>query len=204
MQARSTALLLIGYQNDYFASDGVLHGVVEASLKANDVLGNTLRLIESVQETDVKVISTPIRFTDDYSEIVEPVGILGTIRDAGAFRASSKGGAVIDEIVAFGDRITEVPGKRGLNAFSNTDLEELLRRNGITDVAIAGVVTSLCIDSTARHAFEAGFRVHVVSDCTSGRTQVEQSFYCDEVFPLYSRVVDSKSLVTDLSTVEVV
>lgn len=31
MQPQSTAVILIGYQNDYFAADGILHNVIEES-----------------------------------------------------------------------------------------------------------------------------------------------------------------------------
>ena len=98
-----------------------------------------------------------------------------------------------------GDRIVEIPGKRGLNAFSNTDLEAELRDRGVTQVVIAGVVTSICIDSTARAAQECGFSVHVLSDCTAGRTRFEQDFYCREVFPLYASVTTSVELLARLS-----
>ena len=41
-----TAILLIGYQNDYFSADGVLQSVVEESLSTNKVLENTISLIK--------------------------------------------------------------------------------------------------------------------------------------------------------------
>ncbi len=191
----NTALILVGFQTDYFAKDGILHGVVSEALQECNTLKNTCRLLESLKDSDITIISTPILFTEDFSEVVEPVGILKTIVDVGAFRRGSPGSQTIDEIRAYGDRIVEVPGKRGLDAFSNTKLEEALRGKGIKNVILAGVVTSLCVDSTARRAFELGFKVHILEDCTSGRTAMEQSFYCQEVFPLYSQVIDSEELL---------
>ena len=44
MKASETALILIGFQNDYFGQDGILTAVVEESAKTNDVLANTLAL----------------------------------------------------------------------------------------------------------------------------------------------------------------
>ena len=58
------ALLLIGYQNDYFAADGVLQAVVEESVKANNVLENTLKMIDKALEQNVSVYATPIKFND--------------------------------------------------------------------------------------------------------------------------------------------
>ena len=142
-----TALVLIGFQNDYFAEDGVLNAVVEESLQASNTLANTCEFIDALHDTDVPIISTPILFTPNYEELIEPVGILKIIVEAGAFRAGTHGGATIDVLKAYGDRIIEIPGKRGLNAFSNTDLEETLRRHQVRDVLVAGIITSLCVDS---------------------------------------------------------
>ena len=142
MEKESTAVILIGFQNDYFAQDGILHEVIEEAARAGDVLANTVSFLERLVPTPVLLVSTPIVFTRDYRELHEPVGILETIRNAGAFRGGSRGSETIKEIRDFGDRIVEVPGKRGLNAFSNTALDDLLREKGITDVVLAGVVTS--------------------------------------------------------------
>jgi len=191
---KKTALVLIGYQNDYFAPEGALVGALEDAEWRVKMLDNTVKLIESLSATDALIISTPIVFTQNYEELVEPTGILQTIVDVGAFKDGENGAETISELSNFGDRILEIPGKRGLNAFSNTDLDETLKERGITDVVIAGVVTSICIDSTGRAAHERGYRVSVVKDCTAGRTDFEQDFYCDKVFPLYAKVIESREL----------
>lgn len=196
MDPKSTALVLIGYQNDYFAEDGVLHAVIEESTK--NVLANTLAMIEALKDSDVLIVTTPIIFTPDYSELVEPVGILKIIKEAGAFRSRTTGVKTIPEILEFGDRIVEVPGKRGFDAFADTGLDNILKAHKITDIALAGAVTSICIDSTGRAAFEKGYKVTQLSDCTSGRTTVEQAFYCSTVFPLYGSVLDSKEFIHGL------
>ena len=190
-----TALILIGFQNDYFAADGLLEGALEDNSGRAKMLASTESLLNGLRDSPALIISTPIVFTPDYQELVEPTGILEAIKDVGAFRAGEKGSETISEIREYGDRILEVPGKRGLNAFSNTDLAGILEQRGIVDVVIAGVVTSICIDSTGRAAHERGYRVSILSDCTAGRSAFEQEFYCDKIFPLYAHVVDSGALL---------
>lgn len=190
-----TALILIGFQNDYFAADGLLEGALEDASGRVKMLASTESLLNRLRKSPTLIISTPIVFTPDYQELVEPTGILEVIKDVGAFREGEKGSETISEIREYGDRILEVPGKRGLNAFSNTDLAGILEQRGIVDVVIAGVVTSICIDSTGRAAHERGYRVSILSDCTAGRSAFEQEFYCDKIFPLYAHVVDSGGLL---------
>lgn len=197
MDLAKTALVLIGFQKDYFSNDGILHDVIKSS--ADSVLTRTLEVMHALKPTPVPFIATPILFTPDYSELVDPVGILKTIRDAGAFKRDTPGSEPIDQFAAFGDRIEVVEGKRGLNAFHETCLKERLQQYAIKEVVLAGVVTSICIDSTARSAFEAGFQVTILSDCTCGRTDYEQTFYCNEIFPLYANVIDSQEFLNSIA-----
>lgn len=190
---QKTAVVLIGYQNDYFADGGALVGALEGDWRGT-MLENTNRLLDALADTPATLISTPIQFTPDYSELVEPTGILKTIVEVGAFREGDPGSETIEDLRRRGDRILEIPGKRGLNAFSNTELGEVLEARGIEDVVLAGVVTSICIDSTGRAAHEMGFRVGILADCTAGRTRFEQEFYLENIFPLYASVTSSESL----------
>lgn len=187
-----SAILLIGYQNDYFAKDGILKSVVEESSKVTNIIENTTKLIEKLD--DVLFVSTPIIFSKNYDELVEPVGILKTIKEVGAFKQGSKGSETIDEILQFGNKVKEIPGKIGLNAFANTSLDKYLREHKIEHLYLTGTVASICIDSTGRSAFEKGYKITMLTDCISGRTVFEKDFYCEHVFPLYSETMVSTEL----------
>ena len=62
-----------------------------------------------------------------------------------------------------------------------------------------GVVSSVCIDSTARSAFERGYNVTILSDCTAGRTIFEQDYYCENIFPIYANVIDHKTFLEKIN-----
>jgi len=51
-------------------------------------------------------------------------------------------------------------------SFTGTDLEAWLRGQGVTHVTIAGYMTHMCCDTTAREAFHRGFGVEFLSDAT--------------------------------------
>ena len=197
MKAASTALILIGYQNDYFANEGTLADFIDDRERVEHVRRGTIPLIEKCIERGILVVSTPILFTETYEEIRNPIGILAAIQARGAFRRGQPGSAVISDFDRFGDKILTVPGKRGLDAFSHTSLSKILADRNIDHIAVAGVVTSLCIDSTGRAGFEAGLDVTVLEDCTAGRTAQEQDFYCESIFPLYASVKAANSFLED-------
>lgn len=50
------------------------------------------------------------------------------------------------------------------DAFHRTDLEDLLRRQGITTLVICGMHTEFCVDTTTRRALALGFPVILVED----------------------------------------
>lgn len=189
-----TALVLIGFQRDWFDSDGIFNSVIEESCRVSGTLANTEALINGVLETPMTIISTPIVFSESYNELDNPVGILQMIKEAQAFKVGAPGSEIIDMISSFGDRITEVPGKIGFDAFSNTELASILEERGIEKVVIAGAVTSLCVNATGMHASE-DYDVVMLSDCVSGRTQVEQDLFCNELFPLFAEVLDHKKFL---------
>ena len=199
MDTSKTALILIGYQEDYFGDNGILRSVVEESANTNQIIEHTKTLIGHLQSSEALILQTPIVFSDDYRELKDPVGLLRVIKEAGAFRSGSEGSKTIAMIDSFGERIQTIPGKDGFNAFANTKLGDALKAHGIENVVLAGAVTSICIDSTGRSAHEQGYRVTVLSDCTCGRTDFEQDFYCEQILPLYADVCRSEDLIQRLS-----
>lgn len=55
------------------------------------------------------------------------------------------------------------------NSFRDTDLKALLDEAGVEDVVIIGAMSHMCIDATARAAFDFGYSVTVVSDACATR-----------------------------------
>ena len=189
------AIILVGYQNDYFAKSGVLRGVIEEPGRVDEVLENSMNLIRLLADTKALIISTPIVLESSYRALSNSSGILDKIKESGAFSVGTFGAENIPELAEFGDRVTYVSGKVGFNAFSKTDLENTLAKSDIKEVWVCGMVTSLCIDSTGRAAYERGYKVSIVEDCSSARTALEHNFYCQNVFPLYGSVIQAKSLM---------
>ena len=73
--------------------------------------------------------------------------------------------AVIDELAP--DPDDPVVDKFGYGSFHGTELDEHLRARGIRSLVIAGTVTQICVEETAREAFHHGYRTTVVADAVS-------------------------------------
>ena len=56
------------------------------------------------------------------------------------------------------------------SSFEKTNLDAELKARGITDLVIVGFMTHVCVNSTARAAFNLGYRPTVVANATATRS----------------------------------
>jgi nicotinamidase-related amidase len=73
--------------------------------------------------------------------------------------------------------------KRTAGAFTNTDLEQYLKSEAVSQVVIVGVATSMGVESTARHAYELGFNVTLAVDAMADLIPECHANSISRVFP---------------------
>jgi len=55
------------------------------------------------------------------------------------------------------------------NSFRETELHEMLRQASVEKIVICGAMTHMCIDTTARAAFDLGYTCNVIADACATR-----------------------------------
>jgi nicotinamidase-related amidase len=135
------ALLIIDIQRDYFP--GGAYPLVEPEAAASAAR----QLLE--------------HFRDDGAPVVH----LRHVWDApeATFMRPGTDGVEIHPLVEPEERETVIE-KDMPNGFVGTDLEQRLRSDGIEELVVAGMMSSMCVDATVRSAAERGFTVTVVHD----------------------------------------
>ncbi len=73
--------------------------------------------------------------------------------------------------------------KRCQGAFTGTSLDEYLRGRGVTQIVLAGISTSVGVESTARVAFDLGYHVAFVVDAMTDRDGDSHRHSVEKVFP---------------------
>ena len=89
--------------------------------------------------------------------------------------------------------------KRTVGAFYGTALADQLRERGIDTVIMAGLATTMGVESTARAAADHGFEVVFASDAMSGVTAGEHEHALTTVLPRFGAVQHTAHLLTLLA-----
>lgn len=201
MNPTTTALVLIEFQNDFTSPGGVFHDGVKDVMAATGMLSNTVAAVKQARAAGVAIMHAPIVFADGYGEITRhPYGILKGVVDNKAFRKGTWGAAIIDALRPQpGDIVIE--GKRGLDAFASTNLDFILRSKGIRTVALAGFLTNCCVESTMRSAYEKGFDVITLKDCTATLSREAQDMAFAHNFGMFSHPMEHGEFLEALEPV---
>ena len=199
LDPKTTAVVLIEYQNDFTTDGGALHGAVAAVMDSTGMLDNTVRLAAAARAAGATIMHAPITFATGYNEIsAHPYGILKGVVDGNAFVKDSWGAAIVDVLAPqAGDIVVE--GKRGLDTFASTNLDFMLRSKGITTIVLGGFLTNCCVESTMRSGYENGYRVFTVKDCVAATSQAEHDNAITYDFPMFSMPVSAETVIAALS-----
>jgi ureidoacrylate peracid hydrolase len=198
MDPEKTALVLIEYQNDFTSPGGTLHEAVKPIMESSNMLANTKEVAAKVRAAGGTVVHAPIEFVEGYGEITpEPYGILKGVVDSKSFIKGSWGAAIVDDLTPEKSDIV-VEGKRGLDAFASTNLDFILRSRGITSIALGGFLTNCCVESTMRSAYERGYNVITLKDCTATVSADEQRLAVEKNYPMFSHPMDHGEFITQL------
>ena len=141
-----TAFLIIDIQNDYFTGGKYpLVNPLEAAQKAYMIL-------------------QCFREQDGHHVHIQHISLEP---DATFFISGDRGTDIHDSVAHFEDE--PIVYKHEPNSFLNTNLLELLRGWEIERLVIAGMMTHMCVDATARAASDLGFQVIVAEDACATR-----------------------------------
>jgi ureidoacrylate peracid hydrolase len=195
---KTTAVVLIEYQNDFTSEGGVLHDAVSAVMDKTQMLANTQAVVDAARAAGATVMHAPITFAEGYNEISShPYGILKGVVDGNAFVKGSWGADIVDDVApAEGDIVVE--GKRGLDTFASTNLDFMLRSKGITTIVLGGFLTNCCVESTMRSGYENGYQVITLNDCVAATSVEEHENALKFDCPMFSRPMSSAELISEL------
>jgi ureidoacrylate peracid hydrolase len=158
-----TAVVVVDLQNEFCADDGWF-GRQGYDLEMMQAAAHrTVTLLDAARAAGTRIIFIRATYDDHFlnapmRERSERRGLTGVRCQTGTYG--------VDFYLVSPQEDEPIVTKHRYSAFHGTDLEIFLDSWQIKTVLLAGVMTNVCIDSTARDAYFRGYHVVVVSDCT--------------------------------------
>jgi nicotinamidase-related amidase len=200
-----TALVVVDLQNE-FVRDGGLIQVKDAKA----TMDTNKKLIEFCRKDAMPVIYTKMSLGDDLVlpmkmiKFTEPDRIQGKALLPGHKRNFTDVGRELDvtDIVeeVYPEQGDHIINKKWFDAFNGTNLGSLLHGLSIEYVLVTGTVTHICVESTAKGAFNHGYFPVIVSD---GISSFAPEHFIKEMLNqfarLWGRVMTSSEVIQELS-----
>jgi nicotinamidase-related amidase len=170
MDNERCALLVVDMQNGFCHPDGSFPRIGRGLEGAMDAVANAAIAVGQARTAGIPVVFTrhvyrPGRpdegpaLTRNSSELAGVSGLAAGTWDADV---CAELGCGPEDLVV--DKVR-------FDAFQWTSLEPLLRGLDVTALMICGVVTNICVETTARSAFMRDFPVTLLADCCAAKSR---------------------------------
>jgi nicotinamidase-related amidase len=156
------------------------------------LLTRTAMLVQGARKAGMRVIYVVVSFRPGYPELSPRNQVFAAIRGSGRFVEGSAGMEVHAAVAPKPGEV--VITKHRASAFFGTDLDLILRANGIETLLLAGIVTSGVVLSTVRHAADADYRLVVVEDCCADRDAEVHRMLVEKVFARWTTVMKAEEV----------
>lgn len=169
----TTALVIIDMQRDFVDPGGFGEALGNDVSLLRKAIAPTRRVLAAARKAGLFIIHTREGHRPDLSDLqpskkargrlktgIGDKGPMGRILVRGEY-----GHDIIDELKPkAGEPVLDKPGK---GAFYATDFDAILRHRGMKQLAVCGVTTEVCVQTTVREANDRGYDCLVLEDCVA-------------------------------------
>jgi len=197
-----TALIVIDPYNDFISEGGKIWDRLKGVAEANKCVPNMVQALNAARKARLRVFYALHRRyrPGDY----ETWKYIATIQKAAwshkTFENGTWGGEIRREFAPQSGDIVALEHWCS-SGFANTDLDLQLKKHGIHQLIVMGLIAHTCVEATVRYAAELGYEVTVVRDATADYSEEEMHAALDINLPNYaSAMVTTKEIVASLSS----
>jgi nicotinamidase-related amidase len=196
-----TAILVIDPYNDFISEGGKIWPRIRDVAEANDCVAHMLQALNAARKAKLGVFyARHHRYRPgDYEtwKYIAPIQKAAWLRKS--FEYGTWGGEISPE---FEPKPGEVVATEHWcsSGFANTDLDLQLKKHGIRQLIVIGLIAHTCVEATVRFAAELGYDVTLVKDATADYSDEEMHAALDINIPNYARaIVSAGEIVTSIS-----
>jgi ureidoacrylate peracid hydrolase len=193
-----TALLMIDPYNDFISEGGKIWDRIRTVAEANQCVPNMERVLNAARNAELRVFYALHRRyrPGDY----ETWKYIAPIQKAAWKRKSFEDGTWGGEIRAeFAPKVGDIVASEHWcsSGFANTDLDLQLKRHGVHQLIVIGLIAHTCVEATVRFAAELGYEVTVVKDATADYSNEEMHAALDINIPSYASAIVTRTEIVE-------
>lgn len=176
----------------------VQRGIVERYATVPGVLSPLERALSAARQVDMPIIYVRVAFRPGYPEVSSHNKSFSAIKGHGGMGQDESMTEVHESVRPRPQDVVVV--KRRVSAFTGSDLEVVLRGQGIERLVLTGIATSGVVLSTVREAADLDYGLTVLSDaCLDADPEVHRVL-TEKVFPRQADVMTVDEWVNQLGS----
>lgn len=195
-----TGLVMIDPYNDFISEGGKVWDRLKPIAEANHCVPNLERVLAAARASGIRVFyAMHHRYRPgDYEtwKYVAPIQRAAWGRKT--FEYGTWGGEIHPALVPVEGEIVAQEHWCS-SGFANTDLDLQLKKHGVHQLIVVGLIAHTCVESTVRFGAELGYDVTVVADATASYSEREMQAALEIAMPNYATVVTTDDVVAALS-----
>jgi nicotinamidase-related amidase len=161
------------------------------------LLSRNARLIAGARSAGMRVIYVRNGFRKGYPEVSSRNKAFASIRERDRFPDDAEGSQIHPAVAPHPDDV--VITKHRVSAFYGTELDMILRANGIDTLVLAGIASSRVVLSTLRYAADADYALFVAHDCCSDSDPDVHELLVKKVFVRAGMVLSADEILAVLN-----
>jgi nicotinamidase-related amidase len=201
-ERETTALLVVDPYNDFISKGGKIWPRIKAVAEGNDCVPHMLEVLNAARKSKLRVFyAMHHRYrAGDYESWKYIAPIQKAAWQHKTFEYGTWGGEFRAEFVPEAGEI--VASEHWCSSgFANTDLDLQLKKHGIHQLIVIGLIAHTCIEATVRYAAELGYEVTVVKDATADYSDEMMHAALEINMPNYATaIVTTKEIIGSISS----
>jgi ureidoacrylate peracid hydrolase len=193
-----TGLVVIDPYNDFISEGGKVWDRLKGVAEANQCVPHMRQILDAARKADIRVFYALHRRyrPGDYEtwKYVAPIQKAAWSRKT--FEYGTWGGELHPD---FQPQPGEIVAQEHWcsSGFANTDLDLQLKKHGIHQLIVTGLIAHTCVEATVRYGAELGYEVTMVKDATASYSEKEMHAALEVNIPNYATAVLTTDAVVD-------
>lgn len=191
-----TALLIIDMQKHFLDGKSEFFAGLYEQVHENNVIENIAAVLNAARKAKLPIFHITTGHKADRSDVVPTITDMESTAKLPHLVEGSEAAKIVEELKP--EAGENLVFKRRHGAFYQSDLELLLKTQGIDTLLFTGVLTDACVAITFFEARMRDYHAIVISDCCASSTRERHDYFIKNMFPRHSRVRTSGQIIKAL------